>query len=305
MLTLLSCATAIAQKTGVKITEIIGADNSLHIMAEPSGFGTFTVWLTITGTSNTANNAKTPYEIARTFDSKTEIASFAPVDSSRPAKAEYLLDWINGKVNALPDLGFVYRLPVGNGLSTKIRNTTPAQADMSRNNTSNFRIWQFSAAPGDPVFAVRKGIVVRAEDGGRPESGDDQWANATIVIEHSDGTQAIYTGLKGGSVAVAAGDTVLPSQRIGSAGKFFDNSKGVRVGIYSYISNRNKGAYPNMKIQSDFINPLYSTSSGNTILEDDIIVTSKVSSKVLKAENGSQNIWQRMLSIIQNATDGK
>lgn len=297
LLVLFAGLSATAQNKGIKLTEIIDADNMLHITAEPVGYGSFTLWLTVSETNNVSKSPTMPYEITRTIASKKEVLSFKPENTDKPAKAEYTYDWLNGKVNALPDLGFIYRIPVANGKQTIVRSVTPAQADMGRNNTSNFRVWQFSAEPGEPVFAVRKGVVIRAEDNGRDESGDDDWAGALTVIEHADGTQAIYTGLKGGSLSVKEGNTVLPSQRIGSAGKFFDSTKGVRVGIYSYISNRNKGAYPNMKVQNDFINPLYCTSSGNMILNDGMTVVVKVSSRIINAES-EQPLWRRMLSII-------
>lgn len=276
---LLTGIAAHAQNKGVKLTEVLGADNAIHVMAEPSGYGNFTIWLTVTETHNAKDAPTIPYETTCTINGKTEILSLYPQDVSKPAKAEYYIDWINGKVNTLPDLEFIYRVPVEDKTKTTIKSITPAQADMARNNTSNFRIWQFSAKAGEPVFAVREGVVIHAEDSGRPESGDDQWAGAMAIIEHSDGTQAIYSGIIGGTLTIKEGDTISSSQRIGSAGKFFDSTAGVRVGVYNYISNRNKAAHPTMKIQNDFINPLYSTSEGNMILEDGISVVAKVSSK--------------------------
>ena len=124
--------------------------------------------------------------------------------------ADFSWDWINGTLDATPDLGFIYRLPIAAGKSTTVRSLTPAEAGMMRDNIADFRMWEFTMERNEPVFAIRKGTVIHVE-GYDAENG--QAGGGTIIVEHADGTQARYASLRSGSALVAPGDTIFPTPR--------------------------------------------------------------------------------------------
>lgn len=282
-----------AQKPSVQITASTAPDNSLVFDADVTGYGTFTIRLDLYNIRNAADQEnRSVYAEAFGSDLPTRILSVSPLDGSKPAEADFQWNWIQGKVDAAPDLGFVYRLPVPAGRITTVRSLTPSETGMMRDNLSNFIMWQFSTRDHDQVFAIRKGKVIFVQ-GYSPDQNSR--GGSTIIVEHADGTQARYAGLMEDSATVIPGDTVYPDTPIALAGTLRDGTKGVHVGLYHYVTNRNTGAYPGMMTQTAYINPLFLTNLGENILIDGESVTSKVTKKLVRAESGRKSFWDRLL----------
>lgn len=279
-----------AQNPKVNVTSCNAKDNSLIFNADIDGYGTFTIRLNIRGIQNHDGNEGNVTYIT-TCDKSGEIFSIPPKDASKPVSADFTWDWINGTLDAAPDLGFVYRLPVANGKSTLARSITPAEVGMMRVNASGFRMWEFTMEANDPVFAVRKGTVIYVDgyDGHALQQGGNM-----IKVEHADGTIALYSFLGEGSAMVAPGDTIYPDTQIALAGTLPGKGEGMVFGLFHYVTNRNTAAYPNMMAQDNFINPLFMTVMGSEILIDGITVTARTTKKLLNAEAGEKNFWQRL-----------
>ena len=184
-----------AQQTGVRVTARNAADNSLAFDAAITGYGTFTIRLAVADIRNHAGDDALTVTVT-TGNEGGEILSIAPQDAARPVTADFSWDWINGTLDATPDLGFIYRLPIAAGKSTTVRSLTPAEAGMMRDNIADFRMWEFAMERNEPVFAIRKGTVIHVE-GYDAENG--QAGGGTIIVEHADGTQARYASLRSGS----------------------------------------------------------------------------------------------------------
>lgn len=162
---------------------------------------------------------------------------------------------------------------------------------MMRDNIADFRMWEFAMERNEPVFAIRKGTVIHVE-GYDAENG--QAGGGTIIVEHADGTQARYASLRSGSALVAPGDTIFPDTPIALAGELRSGGYGVQVGLYRYASNRNTALYPHMMAQTEFINPLFMTATGNGLLTDGQRATAKTTKKLLDAESGRTSFWERV-----------
>ena len=287
-----------AQQTGVRVTARNAADNSLAFDAAITGYGTFTIRLAVADIRNHAGDDALTVTVT-TGNEGGEILSIAPQDAARPVTADFSWDWINGTLDATPDLGFIYRLPIAAGKSTTVRSLTPAEAGMMRDNIADFRMWEFAMERNEPVFAIRKGTVIHVE-GYDAENG--QAGGGTIIVEHADGTQARYASLRSGSALVAPGDTIFPDTPIALAGGFSPEKAGelrsggygVQVGLYRYASNRNTALYPHMMAQTEFINPLFMTATGNGLLTDGQRATAKTTKKLLDAESGRTSFWERV-----------
>ena len=279
-----------AQQPGVRVTARNAADNSLAFDAAITGYGTFTIRLAVADIRNHAGDDALTVTVT-TGNEGGEILSIAPQDAARPVTADFSWDWINGTLDATPDLGFIYRLPIAAGKSTAVRSLTPAEAGMMRDNIADFRMWEFAMERNEPVFAIRKGMVIHVE-GYDAENG--QAGGGTIIVEHADGTQARYASLRSGSALVAPGDTIFPDTPIALAGELRSGGYGVQVGLYRYASNRNTALYPHMMAQTEFINPLFMTATGNGLLTDGQRATAKTTKKLLDAESGRTSFWERV-----------
>lgn len=288
----LSSLSVAAQEAGVSVTASNAADNSLVFKADANGYGTFTVRLAIDDIRNSLDGKTSTVVIAAAEgNAATELLTLSPLDGSIPVTASCKWDWLQGKLDPIPDLGFVYRLPVADGRATTVRSLTPAEAGMVRDNVSAFRMWEFSMEENDPVFAIRKGkvIYVQGYGGDRTHPG-----GGSIIVEHADGTQARYDALAEGSALVAPGDEVYPATRIAQAGRVSGGGYGTQVGLYYYATNRNRGAHPHMMAQTNFINPVFMTAAGEDILRNGERVFAKTTKKLLEAETGRKSFWQRL-----------
>lgn len=288
----LAAATLAAQSPNVVVSTATTADNALQFNAAVTGCGTFTIQLQIKNVVNAKSNPdnrNAEAGILLTTNKSGTIYTLEPKDSAQPATADFTWAWIQGDIFATPNLGFIYRLPIAAGHDTQVTSLVPAKVGMMRDNTANFTMWQLSMESGDPVFAIRKGIVIRVDcpdTQSLPEGTPD--GNTVVVVEHADGTQAIYSCLQDNSVTLALGDTVYPDTQIASAGVIDNGESGIRLGLYHFTPNRNTLTHPQMMSQTDFINPLFLTADGNMLLTDNKTVTAKVTKRVVEAERAKK-----------------
>ncbi len=296
-LTAVLTAAAVNAQSGVRIVSDIAVDNSLQLLADISGYGTFTIWLYIDNAENTADTRlESGYPIIVTTDKSGIVLELQPVDADIPVTANYSYKWLQGELDAVPE-NTVYRLPIAAGRTTTVTALTPAQMNMMRDNVSGFKMWRLGMERNDAVFAMRSGTVIAVEDAAR-QGNTSEYAGMdegnSIVVEHADGTMARYSCLKTGSIMVAEGDRVYADTPMALAGIFRDGSAGTRIGVYRYVTNRNKLAYPNMEHQTEFLDPHFMTSDGDVTLPDNGKVTCKTTRKLLDSGKPHRSIWQRI-----------
>lgn len=104
----------------------------------------------------------------------------------------------------------------------------------------------FVLKEGASILAARDGIVVETEDSyteGRKDPKLIDKANR-VVIEHSDGTVAIYGHLQPKGVLVKTGEKVLAGQKIGLAGNTgFSTGPHLHFEVYKPEENRKKRSF--------------------------------------------------------------
>ena len=113
------------------------------------------------------------------------------------------------------DTSFVYTLPYEDGSAYRV-----IQGYYSKFTHRNRVALDFKMKTGTKIFAVRDGIIVRAQEnnnkgGWKPKFR--QYANF-LVIEHDDGTRAGYWHLQQNGIVGKIGDKVKQGQLIGYSG---------------------------------------------------------------------------------------
>jgi murein DD-endopeptidase MepM/ murein hydrolase activator NlpD len=93
----------------------------------------------------------------------------------------------------------------------------------------------FQMPIGAPVIASRSGVVVEEIDDFDDSGMNDDSKLNYLVIQHEDGTAALYAHLQQYSAVVAAGDSVVRGEIIANSGNsgFTDNTPHLHFELYS------------------------------------------------------------------------
>jgi murein DD-endopeptidase MepM/ murein hydrolase activator NlpD len=118
-----------------------------------------------------------------------------------------------GKVK--PDNSYVYHLPFANGSKFLL-----IQAYNSKMSHKNELSLDFKMKKGSKICAAREGVVTATKEDSDVGGLKDEYYNKGnhIIIEHSDGSIAMYWHLQKDGVLVNIGDTIAKGQLIGYSG---------------------------------------------------------------------------------------
>ena len=116
-----------------------------------------------------------------------------------------------------PDTTYLYRLPFRKGKKYELSQGWNGKSS-HRSESSRYAL-DFQLNVGEPVFAAREGVVVKAIDWFTKRGGSElRNAANRIVILHNDGTIASYAHLDYRGVLVREGERVSKGQKIGISG---------------------------------------------------------------------------------------
>ena len=117
-----------------------------------------------------------------------------------------------------PETNPVYHQPVTRAVTILQGNNEPT----GHNDAYTRYAWDYSVPPGSPVVAARAGVVVEVRNdsfvGGTDMERYLRRAN-TLLIDHLDGTGAVYAHLAGGGVRVRRGEYVIQGEWIADSGE--------------------------------------------------------------------------------------
>jgi murein DD-endopeptidase MepM/ murein hydrolase activator NlpD/chitodextrinase len=158
-----------------------------------------------------------------------------------------------------------YRLPYPEGVRYMVQQGNNSQTSHQAGTEAQYA-WDFGgtsggASIGDPVVAARSGRVLMVEEG-FPDTGRDDPALANsanyVVIDHEDGTYALYLHLQRNSVPVSLGQYVEQGQHIGNVGL-----SGWTTGPHLHFQVQNSGAsWYQQSIPISFSDPDVARDSG-------------------------------------------
>ncbi|CAN5549656.1 M23 family metallopeptidase [soil metagenome] len=113
------------------------------------------------------------------------------------------------------DSSYIYRLPYQDGKSIFL-----VQAYNSNMSHKNEFSLDFKMKPDTKICAARNGVVIAIKEDSNEGGLKDEYLSKGnyIIIQHNDGSKAMYWHLRQNGVLVNAGDTVQCGQMIGYSG---------------------------------------------------------------------------------------
>lgn len=129
----------------------------------------------------------------------------------------YWFDWSPGRLNAVHDDAYLYRLPYASGESFRVLQGFGSR--FSHKGVNRYAV-DFDMPVGTPVHAARAGVVVQTEarhNKGCWEDGCGKYANFIVVL-HDDGTTGEYFHLRQNGVLVSTDEQIRKGQLIAYSG---------------------------------------------------------------------------------------
>ena len=166
---------------------------------------------------NFSSSAKLPFIGSFPAQSRTKFLSFTVQDPSKPASLQTKYTAQIGRVNPSYNENYVYALPYRRNRSYIL--TQGFNGKHTHKGKSAYAL-DFKMAIGTPIHAMRDGIVVAVESKNTEHGYSKEYMNKAnhIVIQHDDGTMAMYAHLKPNGVKVKLGQKVVKHQYIGLSG---------------------------------------------------------------------------------------
>ncbi|TGK06941.1 M23 family metallopeptidase [Leptospira semungkisensis] len=203
-----------------------------------------TVFTSIEGTG-VESIPPTPKSFVLNGNEKTKVLLLKKKEGADPSSVVQVLTVAYyGKLGAVHDDSYAYTLPFDgkSWISTGYNSGAEHRGDAANS-------LDFVLTEGTPILAAREGTVVEAEDKFTVGMKDPTLIDKAnhIIIEHSDGTVAIYGHLKPEGVIVKTGDKVIAGQRIGYSGNTgYSTGPHLHFEVYRPEENRRKKTFPTL-----------------------------------------------------------
>ncbi|WP_279305808.1 M23 family metallopeptidase [Leptospira haakeii] len=217
-------------------------ETSVYLQAKNLIPGThITIYTAIEG-SNIETEPQSPISFVLTDSDKKKVLTFKKRENTEaPVSVAVLAVAYYGDLSAKHDETYVYTLPYEGKSWISIGYNSGEE-----HKGGGAYSLDFVLPEGTSLLAARDGIVVETEDKfteGRRDPKLIDKANR-IVIEHSDGTVAIYGHLKSKGVLVKPGDKVVAGQKIGLSGNTgFSTGPHLHFEVYKPEENRKKKSF--------------------------------------------------------------
>jgi len=157
------------------------------------------------------------------------LLKLKPSDNTLPITFKtYSYQYMLGST-AKVDTNFVYALPLPSNTEYFVRNAGLVTSSIIGEKTPDyFKSFKFRTQESTDILAIRKGTVIEILD--KYEVTPDtkfsyKSAINKIVVQHQDGSLAVYNGFMKGTVKVKEGDTVYPQSKLASSVKYNDSDK--------------------------------------------------------------------------------
>lgn len=166
---------------------------------------------------NLKSSVPLPCTLTLNGSETSEIFTLTQVKTNKQWKYDYTYSSIMGSATAVHDDFYVYSLPYSAGSAFSV--SQGYHGRFSHTGSEEYAI-DWSMPIGTTVCAAREGLVVKCKEDsniGGPSHQFETNANY-ILVEHSDGTIAIYGHLQQGGVKVKVGDHVKAGEPIALSG---------------------------------------------------------------------------------------
>lgn len=276
-------------------------ETSLEVNATKRTPGSYTL---VVRFSQLENTRQSPVYKTVLRGASQKLLTVTPVQPERPVGCSYTYSYVRGYRSPKLDSAFVYRLPYSTTKGEAVRALSLFNLNQRYFDGQPMRgwsAWEFRLAPGDTVFAMRKGQVVEVHDGEEP--ADEGVASTyrsranSVLVEQPDGTLCRYEVLEKGSIAVRPGDMVYPGTPIARAGTYYERGEHqVRIAVYFPDENPNyRPGDPKNGAAFEWVYyaPRFATAQGDIRLQHGRAYRAVSSPELVQREMTKREIKQR------------
>jgi len=256
----------LSQNRNIEITYKRNSDKSVDISYTKKLPGSYFVKLEFTTLTNCLESS-----IERVIKSSSgRLVKLNPTNSKENINFSYKYYTIRGIPNPKADSLFNYTLPLMEGNNVKIHEASNfGEQYFGSKKPTNWKSYIVYRNNSDTIYSMRKGIVVAITNKYVADTifkkGYTSKKN-TIIIEHSDGTYASYSGFKKNSIFVKLSQTVYPQTKLGLL-EIFNTGKyrldfSISYLIDNNIENQEKQNLKNRKSKYAYLTPYFLTENG-------------------------------------------
>lgn len=275
-----------AQFKNITISSKVNPDKSVDFSYTKDKPGTYTVSLEF---SNLENCDITNYkkEVNSSFGF---LFKLKPIDNNNVIRYSMKYYTIMGKVNPRVDSLLQYILPFKNGKKVKIYEAgNIGEKYLGQEKNLNWKSYVVKSTEPDTVCGMRKGIVVEIKNDYDDNSAANDYYTSkrnSIVVEHADGSYALYQGFKRNGVFVKLGETVYPQTELGVIEKYDLNGYRLDFSVY-FLFDKNNHDIDNYTLKGykyRYIRPHFVTQEGTLKIESGKEYTALLNEAVITQE---------------------
>ena len=250
-----------AQKP-VEITTRRNSDNSVDFLYTKSEPGYYTVEIDFAKLNNSSMQTKRKIIVEY---AKGTLFRLTPQNSKKGISYTYRYKTAKGIINPKINQDILYILPVKTKDSLFVKECgNISEKYFGKEKPDTWKAYCFTIN-SNKVYAMRRGIVVRIENE-HPSLNYDEYKYSSktnkIMVEHEDGTFAVYKGFANNGIKVKLGQQVYPSQYIGDMGLF---SESIQKYVF-YFLVKYRIEYDG-ELGTAFVQPSFSINNEEVFLE--------------------------------------
>jgi murein DD-endopeptidase MepM/ murein hydrolase activator NlpD len=176
-----------------------------------------TIELKATELSNLSSSEPLPFRGSFPAQSRTRILNLSVQDPRKTSRFQTYFNATVGRINPQYDKDYLYALPYARGEAYEL--TQGFNGNHTHKDQSAYAL-DFKMDEGTRIHAMREGIVVALEEKQTEHGYSPAFSEKSnhIIIQHDDGTMAMYGHLKPNGVKVRLGQKVYKHAFIGLSG---------------------------------------------------------------------------------------
>lgn len=195
----------------------VKTQNGFDLYLENHAYFDVTIELKAAELINLSSSEPLPFIGSFPAQSRTKIVNFSIQDPRQKSQFKTFFNATIGRINPQYDTDYLYALPYARGESYLL--TQGFNGKHTHKDGSAYAL-DFKMDEGTRVHAMREGIVVALEQKQTEHGYSPDFADKSnhIIIQHDDGTMAMYGHLKPNGVKVRLGQKVYKHAFIGLSG---------------------------------------------------------------------------------------
>lgn len=284
------------QRTEIELSSSRNSDNSVDIKFTGQFKGHFYLKLIF----KELDNASYSYFGHVIYGTNGMVTKLRPIMNIRPVQFRYNYLLWRGKPIRKYDSKQPYLLPYGEGKKVRVQFLNHINDVLGLPVSKSWISYGFNSESPDSVYSCRKGVVVDVLNqyiSDTTKYYGYQSKRNYIMVEHEDGTLAMYSGFENDRIHVKPGDEVFPGSYLGIVGRYDKDAKKYLLTFTCYYLDLSEklnvpGTDGSYGIKYSGISPLfYNDGSLMNLVNNDMytvthhsdVITSEMTKKEIKA----------------------